>query len=64
MLSAAVVIGASKVNRMMVERSTLITAYNVCHLTFTSLLANTADDKLVIFFLFFPENRIFYTNCL
>ena len=27
-------------------------------LNFGTLLANTADDKLVIFFLFFPENRI------
>ena len=33
-----------------------------CHgkrsLTFTTLLANSADDKLVTFFLFFLENRI------
>ena len=27
-------------------------------LTFTTLLANSGDDKLMIFFLFFPENRI------
>ena len=27
-------------------------------LTFTTLLANSADDKLVIFFLFFTVNRI------
>ena len=27
-------------------------------LTFTTLLANSANDKLVIVFLFFPENRI------
>ena len=26
--------------------------------TFTTLCANSADDKLVIFFLFSPENRI------
>ena len=29
-------------------------------LTFTTLWANSADDKLVIFFLFFPENRIWH----
>ena len=23
-------------------------------------MANSADDKLVVFFLFFPENRIWY----
>ena len=27
-------------------------------LTITTLSANSADNKLVIFFLFFPENRI------
>ena len=27
-------------------------------LTFTTLLATSAHDKLMIFFLFFPENRI------
>ena len=27
-------------------------------ITFTSLWANSADDKLFIFFLFFPENRV------
>ena len=27
-------------------------------LTFTNLWANLADNKMVIFFLFFPENRI------
>ena len=27
-------------------------------LSFLVLLANSVDDKLVIFFLFFPENRI------
>ena len=27
-------------------------------LAFTPLLANSADDKLIIFFLLFPENRI------
>ena len=31
---------------------------NVCSLTFTTLWAYSADKKLVIFFLFFPENRI------
>ena len=29
-------------------------------LTFTFLWANSADDKLVVFFLFFPENRILH----
>ena len=29
-------------------------------LTFTTLLANSVDDKLLIFFLFFPENRFWY----
>ena len=29
-------------------------------LTFTTLWANLADNKLVIFFLFFPENRIWH----
>ena len=28
------------------------------HLTFTTLWANSADNKLVLFFLFFQENRI------
>ena len=27
-------------------------------LTFTTLLANSVDDKLIIFFLFFPEYKI------
>ena len=27
-------------------------------LTLTKLWANSADDKLMIFFLFFPENRL------
>ena len=31
-----------------------------CCLTFTTLLANSADDKLVIFFLLFPENRFWH----
>ena len=30
------------------------------NLTFTTLLANAADYKLVTFFLFFPENRIWH----
>ena len=29
-------------------------------LTFTTLWANSADDKLMIFFLFFPGNRIWH----
>ena len=34
-------------------------------LTFTTLLANSADDKLVVFFLFFTENKVlaFYAHC-
>ena len=28
--------------------------------TFTTILANSVDDKLMMFFLFFPENRIWY----
>ena len=32
--------------------------FSVYCLTFTTLLAFSADDKLMIFFLFFPENRI------
>ena len=28
------------------------------NLTFTTLLANSVEDKLMIFFLFFPEHRI------
>ena len=35
----------------------LILSYDIV-LTFTILLINSADEKLVIFFLFFPENRI------
>ena len=30
------------------------------HLTFTTLWAFSADDRLMIFFLFFPENRIWH----
>ena len=44
MLSAALLIGALRVN--------------ICFLTFTMLWANSADDKLMKFFLFFLENRI------
>ena len=34
-------------------------------LTLTALRANSADNKVVIFFLFFPENRIlFHANFL
>ena len=29
-------------------------------LTFTTLWANSADDKLMIFFLFFPVHRIWH----
>ena len=29
-------------------------------LTFTTLWTNSADDKLTIFCLFFPENRIWF----
>ena len=29
-------------------------------LPFTTLLAKSADDKLLLFFLFFPENRILH----
>ena len=29
-------------------------------LTFTSLFANSANNKLIIFFLFFPENRLLH----
>ena len=30
------------------------------HLTFTTLWANSADDKLMVIFLFFPENKILH----
>ena len=30
----------------------------------TSLWAKSADDKLMIFLLFFPDNRLFHANCL
>ena len=30
------------------------------YLTFRTLLANSAGDKLIIFFLFFPENRTWH----
>ena len=33
---------------------------NVTALAFTTLLANSADDKLTVFFLFLPENRIWH----
>ena len=46
MLSAALLIGALRVN--------------ICFLTFTMLWANSADDKLMKFFLFFLENRIWH----
>ena len=38
----------------------------VTKLTFTTLLATSADEKLVIFFLFFPKNRLrpFETICM
>ena len=29
-------------------------------LNFTTFLANSADDKLMIFFLFFPEKRLWH----
>ena len=29
-------------------------------LTFTTLHANSADDKLIVFFIFFPENRVWH----
>ena len=32
----------------------------VTYLTFTNLCAFSADKKLMIFFLFFPENRIWH----
>ena len=32
--------------------------HNIISLTLTTLWANSADDKLKISFLFFPENRI------
>ena len=32
----------------------------ILSLSFTSLWANSSDDQLVIFNLFFPENRIWY----
>ena len=32
--------------------------YNQNHITLTMLCADPADDKFMIFFLFFPENRI------
>ena len=34
-----------------------------CVVTLTMLWANSADDKLMIFFSFFPENRILYISC-
>ena len=39
----------------MIEKYTCI-----ADLTFTTLWANSADDKLLIFFLFFPENKIWH----
>ena len=33
-------------------------------LTLSTLLLNSADDTLMTFFLFFPENRIRHANCL
>ena len=35
-----------------------ITAVETEQIAFTKLLANSADGKLMIFFLFFPENKI------
>ena len=57
----------SCLNRLKCLERNCLSATVVCHckwlqifpaLTLTSLLANSADDKLVIFFLFYPENRI------
>ena len=33
---------------------------NIPVLTFTTLWVDSVDDKLMIFFLFFPENRILH----
>ena len=35
-------------------------AYQYGIITFTTLLAFSADDKMMLFFLFFPENRIWH----
>ena len=34
--------------------------FKVSYLTFTTLWAFSADDKMMLFFLFFPENRIWH----
>ena len=34
--------------------------FNVCTLTFSSLWANSADKKLMLFFFFFQEKRIWH----
>ena len=33
----------------------------ICTFTFSTLCANSADDKLIIYFLFFPEERFAIT---
>ena len=40
--------------------------YFLCKPNFTIVWANSADDNLMIFFLFFPANRdsTFHANCL
>ena len=40
------------------ERSIQVKFAWLAHLTFTILRANSADDKLMTFFLYFPQNRI------
>ena len=34
--------------------------YDSCRLTFTTIWANSADNKLTILFLFFPENGLWH----
>ena len=39
---------------------TLVSSKLQYNLTFTTLWAFSADDKMMLFFLFFPENRIWH----
>ena len=38
----------------------ILVVKSIIYLTFTTLWAFSADDRLMIFFLFFPENRIWH----
>ena len=54
------IVHAHRLSRVFDVRTFIGKTFSQSTLTFTTLWANSADDDSMIFFLFFPENRIWH----